>query len=268
LAFSYTLFLALILLFPGLCAWAGLRASERTDLLTPRPDKPNSTATLFVVVLGTIAGHIIGALAFVIQDLWCGLTGWCVQVAFDPNVYRVVFAAGRTAGMVTDLAILSWLLELAVAGLLAGLLVAWLARSEWVKNRWDAIDYGWLNPLVQEVRTRNAVILAFVVTKTSHDGASIAYEGMVQQLALDDDQTIRMLVLGRVDRFLVRITGKGVERVDDTHQPIAQMQLHLEEIANVALKVIERRPTASTSGLSRSSPPRAPAPLPNAPPGR
>jgi hypothetical protein len=137
-----------------------------------------------------------------------------------------------------------WLLELAIAGVLAGLLVAWFARSEWVKDRWDAIDYGWLNPLVQEVRARDAVILAFVMTKTNHQGSIIAYEGMVQQLALDDDQTIRMLVLGRVDRFLVRITAKGVERIDDVHQPIAQMQLHLDEIANVALKVIERQPAS------------------------
>jgi hypothetical protein len=244
LAFSYTLFLALILLFPGLCAWAGLRASERTDLLTPRPDKPNSTATLFVVVLGTIAGHLIGAAAFVLQRAWCELTGWYVPIAFDPNVYRVVFSAGRTVGAPTDLAIFVWLLELAIAGVLAGLLVAWFARSEWVKDRWDAIDYGWLNPLVQEVRARDAVILAFVMTKTNHQGSIIAYEGMVQQLALDDDQTIRMLVLGRVDRFLVRITAKGVERIDDVHQPIAQMQLHLDEIANVALKVIERQPAS------------------------
>ncbi len=70
MTFSYTLLIALIPLFPGLCAWAGLRAIERTDLLTPRPDKPNSTATHFVIVLGAIAGHLIGSLAFSLQSLW------------------------------------------------------------------------------------------------------------------------------------------------------------------------------------------------------
>jgi hypothetical protein len=240
LAFSYTLFLALILLFPGLCAWAGLRASERTDLLTPRPDKPNSTATLFVVVLGTIAGHLIGAAVFVAQSIWCALTGVCARVVFDPNIYRVLFASGRAAGEVTDLAVFAWFLELALFGVCAGLVIAWLARTDWVKDRWDAIDFGWLNAPVQEVKSSRAVILAYVVTKTSHDGASVAYEGIVQQLALDDDQTITMLVLRRVDRFLVRITDRGVVRTDEDHQPIARMQLHLSEIANVALEVIER----------------------------
>jgi hypothetical protein len=143
-------------------------------------------------------------------------------------------------GVVTDLAVFAWLFELALFGVLAGLAIALLARTDWVKNRWDAIEFGWLNAPVQEVKSNSAVILAYVVTKTSHEGANVAYEGIVQQLALDDDQTITMLVLRRVDRFLVRITNKGVVRTDEDHQPIARMQLHLSEIANIALEVIER----------------------------
>jgi hypothetical protein len=238
-AFSYTLFLALILLFPGFCAWAGLRTVERTDLLTPRPDKPNSTATLFVIVLGTIAGHMAGALAFVLQAGWCGLTGWCAVLAFDPNVYRVIFTSGRTAGTTTDLAVFAWLLELALVGLFAGVAIAWGAGTGWIRDRWDAIDFGWLNRPVRQVKAHDAVIVGYVVTKTSHEGASIAYEGTVQQLAIDDDQTITMLVLVQVDRFIVRITEHGVQRIDEDHKPIAQMQLHLSEIANVALEVFE-----------------------------
>jgi hypothetical protein len=251
-AFSYTLFLALILLFPGFCAWAGLRTVERTDLLTPRPDKPNSTATLFVVVLGAIAGHMAGALTFVLQADWCRWIGWCAVLAFDPNVYRVIFTSGRTAGVTTDLAVFAWLLELALVGLFAGIAIAWVARTGWIKNRWDAIDFGWLNSSVREVKARNAVILGYVVTKTNHDGASVAYEGIVQQLALDDDQTITMLVLVQVDRFLVRITEHGVKRIDEDHRPIAQMQLHLSEIANVALEVIEYPAAEIEDGVQAS----------------
>ena len=247
MAFSYTLFLALILLFPGLCAWAGLRAGERTDLLTPRPDKPNSTSTLFVVVLGTLIGHLLGAAAFAVQAGLCRLTGLCRAIAFDPNVYRVMFASEKTAGVVTDLAIFAWLAELAVVGIAAGALVAVASRTAWIRERWDAIDFGWLNLPVRQVKAGDAVILAYVVSRTSHEGASVAYQGMVQQLAMDDDQTITMLVLRQVDRFLVRITDQGVERVNQSQQPIAQMQLHLSEIANVALEVIER-PGAASDG--------------------
>jgi hypothetical protein len=238
-AFSYTLFLALILLFPGLCAWAALRAVERTDLLTPRPDKPNSTATLFVIVMGTIVGHVVGSFVFVAQGLWCRLTGLCLTVAFDPNVYRIVFTGGRDAGVVTDLAISVWLTELALVGAFAGWFVAKLAGVSWIKTRWDAIDFGWLNKPVGEVEDGKSFILAYVVTKSGHNGATIAYEGIVQQLALDDDQVITMLVLSQVDRFLVRVTDEGVVRIDEPHAPIAQMQFHLSEIANLALEVLE-----------------------------
>jgi hypothetical protein len=35
------------------------------------------------------------------------------------------------------------------------------------------------------------------------------------------------------------ITNTGVERIDESQQPIAQMRFHLSEIANVALEVME-----------------------------
>ena len=242
MTFSYTLFFALILLFPGLCAWAAVRSIERTDLLTPRPDKPNSTATLFVIVMGTIVGHMAGSLAFVVQGLWCGQTKMCFSVAFDPNVYRIAFVAGHGVGDITDLAIFAWLLELALVGLTAGWAVDRLARTGWVRRRWDAMDFGWLDRSVREGEDGKSFILGYVVTKNGHDGASVAYEGIVQQLALDDDQVITMLVLSQVDRFLVRITRDGLERADQPHAPIAQMQFHLSEIANIALEVMEYPP--------------------------
>jgi len=196
---------------------------------------------LFVIVLGTLSGHLAGSLVFVLQGLWCRSTGLCVSVAFDPNVYRIVFSGGHGVGVVTDFAIFAWLTELAAVGLLAGWAISEMAKIGWIKTRWNAIEFGWLNGAVAAVGKGRSFILAYVVTKNSFEGATIAYEGIVQQLALDDDQVITMLVLGQVDRFLVRITPNGVLRIDDagSHPPIAQMQLHLAEIANVALEVLE-----------------------------
>jgi hypothetical protein len=240
LAFSFTLFLALILLFPGLCGWAALRLSARTNLLTPRPDKPNSTATLFIIVLGTIGGHLLGAWILALQAILCKITGQCLAVDFDPNVYRVLMTAIRSHERVSDLAIATWFLELALMGVVTGTLIERASRASWVQERWDALDYGWLGPAVQAVKVRDTFVVAYVVTRTEHEGASIAYEGIVRQLAKDDDQTITMLVLINVDRFLVKITDAGVERLGRAQNPIAQMQFHLAEIANIALEVIER----------------------------
>ncbi|MBI0533057.1 hypothetical protein [Sphingomonas sp. TX0522] len=239
MTFSYTLVLALLLLFPGLCAFAGLRAGERTDFLAPRPEKPNSTSTLFIVVAGTIVGHILGAGVFAAQAAWCRLTGLCVNIGYDPNVYRVLLASQHPAGGLTDGAIEWWIFFLGALGAGTGWFFSVAARSTAFKGTFDPIDFGWLNPAVQAVKAGNSVVVAYVVSKTSHNGTSIAYEGIVDRLALDDDQKVAMVVLSRVDRFTVRIEEDGsVRRHEGGGAPIPQMQFAASEIANIAFEVL------------------------------
>ena len=239
MTFSYTLVLALLLLFPGLCAFAGLRAGERTDFLAPRPEKPNSTGTLFIVVAGTIAGHILGAGAFALQALWCRLTGLCLTIGYDPNVYRVLLASQHPARGITDGAIEWWIFFLGGLGAVTGWFFSLAARSSAFKGTFDPIDFGWLNPAVQAVKAGNSVVVAYVVSKTSHNGTNIAYEGIVDRLALDDDQKVAMVVLSRVDRFTVRIEEDGsVKRYEGGGSPIPQMQFAASEIANIAFEVL------------------------------
>lgn len=239
MTFSYTLVLALLLIYPSLCAFVGLRAGERTDLLAPRPEKPNSTTTLFTVVSGTIAGHILGSAVFVAQHLWCQKTNICLSVDYDPNIYRILLEGQHSPAQLSDLAIASWLGFLGVLGIATGYLTSFAARSDAVKGTFDPIDFGWLNPAVQAVKTGSSVVVAYVVTKTSYNGASIAFEGIVDRLALDDDQKVTMIVLSRVDRFTVRIEEDGsVKRHEGGGAPIAQMQFTAAEIANIAFEVL------------------------------
>lgn len=239
MTFSYTLVLALLLLFPGLCAFAGLRAGERTDFLAPRPEKPNSTGTLFIVVAGTIAGHTLGAGAFALQAAWCRLTGLCVTVGYDPNVYRVLLASQHPTRVLTDGAIEWWIFFLSALGAVTGWFFSRAARSSAFKGTFDPIDFGWLNPAVQAVKAGNSVVVAYVVSKTTYNGTSIAYEGIVDRLALDDDQKVAMVVLSRVDRFTVRIEDDGsVKRHEGGGAPIPQMQFAASEIANIAFEVL------------------------------
>ena len=239
MAFSYTLFLALLLLFPGLCFWAGWRAGERTDFLTPSPDNPGSTLTLFIVVFGTLLGHILGAALFAVQSAWCGATDACFAIGFDPNPYRVLLRGASGTGYVPDLAIELWLLFILAVGVATGAIAQWASRREAVSDRIDPIAFGWLTPAVQAVKRGDSFVVAYVVSNTSHEGASVAYEGIVQQLALDADQSIKLVVLNEVDRFLVKITDKGVERVDSDASPIPQLQIAVPEIANIALEIVQ-----------------------------
>ena len=95
-----------------------------------------------------------------------------------------------------------------------------------------------MTPAIQAVKRGDSFVVAYILTSTSHEGASIAYEGTVQQLALDGDQSIKLIVLNDVDRFLVRITTAGLERLDSETTPIAQLQIAGDEIVNVALEIV------------------------------
>ena len=248
MAFSYSLFLVLLLLFPGFCFWAGWRAGERTDFLSPSPDRPNSTATLFIVVFGTIGGHLFGTSFFATQAAWCRATSFCFDPGFDPNVYRALLRGAVGARGATDLALEVWLLAMLLIGAATFVFAQWIVQRETISGRTDPIAFGWLNPAVQAVKKGDSFVVAYVLTKTNHECFTIAYEGTVQQLALDEDQSIKFVVLNDVDRFLVKISEKGLERVDAPSTPITQLQITAAEIANVALEVV-RAPALDVAAL-------------------
>jgi hypothetical protein len=212
---------------------------DRTDLLTPAPDRPNSTVTLFVILLGAILGHLLGTTSFVLQRLWCGWTELCFDVAYDPNVYRALLRGGKSSAEASDVALEIWLLAMFLVGLLTGWVGYKLILNKMVRAWADPLAFGWLNPAVQAVKEGNAFVVAYVLTKTSHDGAAVAYEGIVQQLALDEDQSVKLVILSDVDRFVVSISLEGIERKDVEASSIEQLHITAAEIANIAFEVVQ-----------------------------
>lgn len=239
MSFSYTLFLALLLLAPGLGLWAGLRAGERSDLISQAPEKPGSTFSLLVIVFGALLGHILLSALFVAQAWLCRWSDGCLTLAFDPNVYRVILTNGRSAGMPSDAAFLAWFVALLLPALIVGLVAYRASGWRWVRDLREAASFGWLKRWVDLARPANSFIIAYVVTTLEHEGANVAYEGIVENIALDDNRAIKMLVLSNCDRFLVRISADKVERIDAAHAPIPLIQLSAENFVNVALEVFE-----------------------------
>ena len=245
MSFSYTLFLALLLLAPGLGVWAGLRVGERSELIAQAPEKAGSTFSLLVIVAGALAGHIVLSALFAAQVAFCR-TGLCMPIGFDPNVYRVILTNGRSAGRLSDAAFLAWFAALLAPAVIVGL-AAWRAsRVPAVRDVREAASFGWLKRWVDLARPANSFIIAYVVTTLEHEGANVAYEGVVEHIALDDNKAIAMLVLSSCDRFLVRIEGGSVGRVDTPHAPIPLIQLEAKNFVNVALEVFELADAAIT----------------------
>lgn len=239
MSFSYTLFLALLLLAPGLGLWAGLRAGERSELILQAPEKPGSTFSLLVIVFGALLGHILLSALFAVQAGFCRWSERCLALGFDPNVYRVILTNGRSAGTPSDSAFLGWFVSLLLPALIVGL-VAYRASSwRWVRDLREASSFGWLKRWVDLARPANSFIIAYVVTTLEHEGANVAYEGIVENIALDDNRAIKMLVLSSCNRFLVRVSADKVERIDTEHATIPLIQLEASNFINVALEVFE-----------------------------
>lgn len=239
MSFSYTLFLALLLLAPGLGLWAGLRAGERSELISQAPEKPGSTFSLLVIVFGALLGHILLSALFALQAGWCQWSEGCLALGFDPNVYRVILTNGRSTGLPSDGAFLSWFVSLLLPAVIVALVAYRASGWRWVRDLREASSFGWLKRWVDLARPANSFIIAYVVTTLEHEGANVAYEGIVENIALDDNRAIRMLVLSNCDRFLVRVSADKVERIDAEHAPIPLIQLEAGNFVNVALEVFE-----------------------------
>jgi hypothetical protein len=254
-SFSYTLFLALLLLAPGFGGWAGLRAGERSELISQAPEKPGSTFSLLVIVSGALAGHIAMSALFAVQALWCHYTAACATLSYDPNVYRVILSSGRSEGLPSDAAFLAWFLALLIPAALVGAFAYRASSWKWVRDMRETATFGWLKRWVDLARPANSFIIAYVVTTLEHEGANVAYEGIVENIALDDNRAITMLVLSSCDRFLVRIKDDMVERVDSDHQPIPLIQLAAANFVNIALEIFEVQdaPRVSTERDAASS---------------
>ena len=194
---------------------------------------------MLVIVFGALLGHILLSAVFALQAGFCRWSGQCLALGFDPNVYRVILTNGRSAGTLSDGAFLSWFVSLLLPALIVGL-VAYRANAwRWVRDLREPASFGWLKRWVDLARPANSFIIAYVVTTLEHEGANVAYEGIVENIALDDNRAIKMLVLSSCDRFLVRISADKVERIDTEHATIPLIQLEAANFINVALEVFE-----------------------------
>lgn len=242
MSFSYALFLVLILLAPGFSTWAGLRLAEYNALISQAPERSNSTFSLLIIVFGAMAGHVVMATLLAAQESLCHVTDACWQVRFDTNVYRVIVAGergGSAAGAAAGLpgwSVPYWLTSLLLPALITGWAAFRIGTAYRIRRLRDRSVLGWLQPWIERAQPADAFLVAYVVTGMAHDGAYVAYEGMVANVALDDNRAIAMIVLDNCDRFLVRITEEGVRRID-APTSIGLIQLEASNCLNIALEL-------------------------------
>lgn len=237
MTFGYALLGALVLLLPGFAGYFGLRIGEASDFVSPRPDRPNSNLTIFLVVMLALAAHVAGAGLFAVND---AIVAWkpLVHLSYDPNPYKVLIS-GRAPAGISSVAIAFELLFFLLLSYGTGWICEKVARFSPITTRTDPLRFGWLLPIVEKVEAGGHVSVGYVRTTSGYDGAWIAYEGSVRRLTLDEDDGIRMVVLEQCDRFLVRLKNDRMERVDMESAPIAMMHLTADQIADFAVELFE-----------------------------
>ncbi|MBW6531452.1 hypothetical protein KZ820_11970 [Sphingomonas sp. RRHST34] len=236
---GYPLLGTLVLLFPGLCAWLGLRSGSRIDYLSPLPDRPNSTSTLFVILAGALLAHVVGAGLFAVQELYCRRAP-CLRLPVDPNVYKAMLRHDQVfAGTSTAIALA--LLFFTLLGLLSAASFQRVARSVPLSAVMRPELHGWVRMIAAGTADPDRLVIASVLTRTGHNGRFAGYEGIVHQFTLDEDEVVAMIVLAEADRFLIEIGDTAASRHHVEDRSMSLVQLQQAEIANVAFDVIDLR---------------------------
>jgi hypothetical protein len=194
---------------------------------------------LIVIVFGALAGHLSMAVLLACQTAFCTLAKHCWVLKFDPNVYRTILS-GKAPSQASDLAIAFWLFALLLPSALMFVLSLGISNIKGVRNFREASSFGWLKAVINR-RGPKGFILAYVVTSMEKDGAFAAFEGIVENFALDDNKAFAMIVLSQCERFLVKIQDGKYYRDSGSagRNKIALIQIEAQNIKNVAIEVFD-----------------------------
>lgn len=228
----------LVLLLPGFAAVLGIRIGEQHELLSPRPHKPNSTVTIFGIAFLSLAAHAAGAGLFAVNEVLAH--HWTlVQLEYDPNFYRALLT-GHFPARLSGAGLSFWLFYVMMLTIGMGALCERLAQVRGLVSATYGPRFGWLLPIAQKVEAGEHVAIGYVLTNSSYNGASMAYEGIIRKLTLNDDDAIEMIALEQCDRFLVKIADDEIKRIDtEGAATIALMQFRAAQIVNVAIELLE-----------------------------
>lgn len=220
-----------LFLVPGLMAYCALYGLfHNGKAIAPEPPSANSVEAVTVILLASITVHAVTAGLFTANNLVC--TGSCPFDApatwLDP--YRPATSAIAN-GTANGSALTFLLMAVIVQGLVAyvGLRswLVWLAR----RNRLPAWIYGWARELANSLDDDDSAILAYVLTNTDQGDRTVAYGGLLYDLALKPDGCVSRITLVSCDRYLVDLSAP-LEN-DSLSAPLSQFAFMVIDSANI-----------------------------------
>jgi len=205
---SLSLLLTLLFLAPGFSGYFGFALAVSGRSVRRAPPAPNSLTFLVIVSFVAFAAHSAALFLFTVQDAVCR-AGGCITVGFEPDAYARLATLLRTGGAeVRSSSIfyeMGWLLVLCAATFQTARMVtrADLRRRE--RSRVATQLYRWLGPFSRDVRSGDAVVTGYVLTKMQHEGFALGYRGVISEVSLTSDGELSSITLAAVERFGLRL---------------------------------------------------------------
>jgi len=238
LILSLNLVLGLLLLAPGLAAFAALYHGGATGPVKSAPPAPGSILSLTIITIAALVAHLTGSAILLVQEVICRALPICVNVGFDPNPYSLLFSGETKATTFSSLRDTLLFGDLAGLTVLSFVATRRLMALPQAARLLDQIFYDWLYD-VGNARARNEFILAYVLSTIESEGTVVGYEGPVGALTTNADKEITSLVLIDCKPFYLRVTRAGVQRRSVAGAPrIPRLYLDRDTIKNVAFETV------------------------------
>lgn len=248
MSFSFEFLAAVVFLLPGLIT---VLLIFNKDDLRIRRTLPASGSLLMIATIpfSALLIHTLFACLFYIIGLIYRETGCCFSLSYNPNIYETLLTADEQWRPVK-----SQMFTLPLTFLFIGIspfffrpLLKRLTKlidpssptededAETPKTRDD-----WLVSLLRASQPEHRTLIAFVLSKITHDKATLGYSGELEKVSLDNDGEIKSVTLYNCVPFTLTVDAQGVERKqEEKDTPIPFITFQANEIQNLAFEIQE-----------------------------
>jgi hypothetical protein len=239
---SLSVLLTLLFLAPGFAGYFGFTLAAGGRSVRRAPPAPNSLTFLVIISFIALAAHSGALILFTVQDAFCRNHA-CVALGFEPDAYARLATLLRSGGTDIRSSILvyemGWLVALCAATFQVArmLTIRDLRRGE--RSHVAGQLYRWLALYARDVRSGDAAVTAYVLTKLRHEDLAIGYRGVVSEVSLTSEGEVSSITLAAVDRFGLRLNAgePGGQRTLQMSGLLSLVHIPGAEIENIVLAV-------------------------------
>ncbi len=237
----------LLFLTPGVAVYAavyGLFHSGKS--IAPAPPHANSLEAIAVILFGALAVHIASLGLSELNGWICGYL--CCPIPVSDTVLHPYRAVWDTVEKPAEYS--ARILGLLSIGLIQGI-AGYLIVRKWLeylarRDRLPHWIYGWAVEIANAVDNDDTLIIAYVLTTIDINSKTVAYGGMLGDVALKSDGSVTRITLLECDRYLVDLTS--ADNPQGVGQPLSNFPLMIIDapnIRNISFSVYEFGSTAT-----------------------